>query len=318
MLMYIIVQGKDGTSKKPEEEKSAIEEMTNWETLAQIYPLKILLAEDYPINQKLALKILEKLGYHADLAGNGLEALAALEKKSYDIILMDVQMPEMDGVEATKRIAEKYSPNIRPKIIAMTANAIQGDREKYISLGMDDYVSKPISLQIVAKTLERWGESLGKKVHLPQETSQSKQEEERLEHQTLFPQEKSNSSSTPDYSAQMLIQESAIEDLKMVDGDGEPEFMREILGDFISQTPTEIHEILKALEDGQRDALKAVSHKLKGTSRQVGAVRLAMICEELEKKALSDDMEHLKKNSESLQKIYHETCTALEKIRTVG
>jgi len=108
-------------------------------------PIKVLLAEDNLINQKVALKMLRKIGLEADLAANGQEVLSALEHELYDLVLMDVQMPEMDGIEAAKRIREKW-PKV-PKIIALTAFALEGDREKCIEAGMDDYISKPIQIQ---------------------------------------------------------------------------------------------------------------------------------------------------------------------------
>ncbi|HPG38242.1 MAG TPA: response regulator [bacterium] len=114
--------------------------------MAQTIPLEILIAEDNVINQKLALRILSKLGYNADIAVNGLEAIKALKKKHYDLILMDIQMPEMDGFEATRNICEKWSAKKRPRIIAMTANAMEGDREKCLQAGMDEYISKPIQI----------------------------------------------------------------------------------------------------------------------------------------------------------------------------
>ena len=109
------------------------------------HPIKILLAEDNLINQKVALKMLRKIGFEADLATNGQEVLLALERQLYDLILMDVQMPEMDGIEAAKKIREKW-PKV-PKIIALTAFALEGDRDKCIEAGMDDYISKPIQIQ---------------------------------------------------------------------------------------------------------------------------------------------------------------------------
>ena len=108
------------------------------------HPLKILLAEDNPVNQKLALRLLMRMGYHADVAGNGLEAIAAIEGSAYDVVLMDVQMPELDGLEATRRIRARWPGAAGPRIVAMTANAMEGDRETCLAAGMDDYVSKPI------------------------------------------------------------------------------------------------------------------------------------------------------------------------------
>ncbi len=123
--------------------------------MASRHPLRILLAEDNAVNQKLALRLLSQMGYRADLASNGLEAVQAVERQPYDVILMDVQMPEMDGLEATRQICARWSPGERPRIVAMTASAMQGDREMCIAAGMDDYLSKPIRVEELVAALQR-------------------------------------------------------------------------------------------------------------------------------------------------------------------
>lgn len=125
------------------------------------YPMNILVAEDYIMNQKLALRVLSKLGYEADLAENGLEVLEAIKHKEYDVILMDVQMPEMDGLRATTLIRDQMIN--QPIIIAMTANALQESRDECLRAGMDDYISKPINLELLVAALERWGKLIKKK-----------------------------------------------------------------------------------------------------------------------------------------------------------
>jgi CheY-like chemotaxis protein len=117
--------------------------------------LRILLAENNLINQKVALKMLEQIGYRADLAANGVEALQALERQEYDVILMDIQMPEMDGETATRKIRAELLPERQPYIIAMTAHAMKGDRERYLQAGMDDYLSKPVQVKNLKNALER-------------------------------------------------------------------------------------------------------------------------------------------------------------------
>jgi CheY-like chemotaxis protein/nitrogen-specific signal transduction histidine kinase len=123
--------------------------------MAARHPLRILLAEDNVVNQKLALRILQQMGYRADLASNGLEAVESVERQTYDVVLMDVQMPEMDGLEASRRITTRWKPDARPRIVAMTANAMQGDREMCLAAGMDDYLTKPIRVDQLVEALNR-------------------------------------------------------------------------------------------------------------------------------------------------------------------
>lgn len=134
------------------------------EEVAPSLPINILIAEDDSINQKLLKRVLEKMGYMADIAENGLEALKAMEEKRYHLIFMDVMMPEMDGFEATRIIVEQYPKNIRPIIITTTANALTDDREKAILAGMDDYISKPFKMQDVKDKLDKWKDEILAKV----------------------------------------------------------------------------------------------------------------------------------------------------------
>ncbi len=122
--------------------------------LGRRHPLRILLAEDNLVNQKLATRILEQMGYRADLASNGKEALESVARQTYDVVLMDVQMPEMDGLEASRRINAQYPGGDRPRIVAMTANAMQGDREMCLEAGMDDYIAKPIRVEQLIAALQ--------------------------------------------------------------------------------------------------------------------------------------------------------------------
>ena len=124
------------------------------EGMAHGHPLRILLAEDNVVNQKLALRLLQQMGYRADLASNGVEAVEAVGRQLYDVVLMDVQMPEMDGLEASRQITTRWPAGQRPRIIAMTANAMQGDREMCLAAGMDDYITKPIRVHQLVQALQ--------------------------------------------------------------------------------------------------------------------------------------------------------------------
>jgi CheY-like chemotaxis protein len=148
VLIRILTKSRElAEASKPASEKPR---------LAEKYPLKILLAEDNAVNQKLALLILEKMGFRADAVANGQEVLESVGRQQYDVIFMDVQMPEMDGVEATHLIRQKF-PNSAPVIVAMTANAMEGDREKFLDEGMDEYLSKPISADAIEGVLIKIG-----------------------------------------------------------------------------------------------------------------------------------------------------------------
>ena len=122
---------------------------------AEINLMRILLAEDNVSSQKATLQMLKRLGYRADVVANGIEALHALERQSYDLVLMDVRMPEMDGLEATRIIRERW-PDNGPKVIAITAYALQGDREKCLAAGMNDYISKPVKIIELTEVLSKY------------------------------------------------------------------------------------------------------------------------------------------------------------------
>ncbi|MEI6668482.1 MAG: GAF domain-containing protein [Acidobacteriota bacterium] len=152
-LYDTVVTLLDGHRVLPGEERRSPERVTIDPEMARRHPLRILLVEDNHVNQKLALRLLSQMGYRADVASNGLEGLESVGRQHYDVVLMDVQMPEMDGLEATRRIRGSDGP--QPRIIAMTANAMEGDRDACLAAGMDDYVSKPIRVQELVDALEQ-------------------------------------------------------------------------------------------------------------------------------------------------------------------
>ena len=149
-----VLSNKDFSQEEDSRENG--QQMAASHDLGERYPLTILLAEDNAVNQKLAMLTLQKMGYEMDIVGNGLEALEAVAQKKYDLVFMDVQMPEMDGLEATQAITDKYGKE-RPVIVAMTANAMEGDREKFLGEGMDEYISKPISIDAIQTILIKIG-----------------------------------------------------------------------------------------------------------------------------------------------------------------
>ena len=149
-LVYILA-----TEERPAQREQVADKPQFDSEMGQRLPLRILLAEDNAVNQKLALRLLERLGYRADVAANGLEAIEALRRQPYDVVLMDVQMPDMDGLEATQAIHQEWPGERRPRIVAMTANVMKEDREACLAVGMDDYLGKPIRVEELIAALSR-------------------------------------------------------------------------------------------------------------------------------------------------------------------
>ncbi|MDQ4019400.1 MAG: PAS domain S-box protein, partial [Actinomycetota bacterium] len=208
-------------------------------------PLRILVAEDNEVNTKLALLLLERLGHRADVVGNGREALEALRRERYDVVLMDVEMPEMDGLEASRRIHAEWLNDRRPRIIAMTANAMQGDRETCLAAGMDDYLSKPIRRDELAAALER-APALG---------------------------------GSPSDSEDAL-DPAALEALEAATDD--PAFVAELVETFRRDAPKLLEAMRSSPEGSDGETLRRAAHTLKSNARTFGAGSLAELCEELE------------------------------------
>jgi CheY-like chemotaxis protein/HPt (histidine-containing phosphotransfer) domain-containing protein len=240
---------------KPKAQSRAVFDVS----MAERMPLRILLAEDNQINQKLVTLTLAKFGYQADVAGNGLEVVSALERQPYDVVLMDVQMPEMDGCEAAGEIRRLW-PGAGPRIIAMTANALEGDREVCLAAGMDDYLSKPISPQDLARALTRAAATGGASSAHPQASD-----------------EKGGS----------VIDLTGLMDTL---GEGGDLVFPELVRDFLDQSVQLIEEANGARRRGDSVTLERSAHTLKSIARAFGASRLADLCESLESAAKRGDL----------------------------
>jgi PAS domain S-box-containing protein len=221
---------------------------------------RILIAEDNAVNQKVAARQIEKLGYRADIAANGLEALESLSRIPYDLVLMDCQMPEMDGFEATAEIRRREGAGRHTTIIAMTANALEGDREKCLAAGMDDYLSKPVKVEELQGMLEQWlAES-------------SKAEEVR------------NSSSTGGTTAPVdmeRLQESA---------GGDKQLLLELVEMQLNQVKENIEKLRSAIGDGAAGEVARIAHTSIGGSATCGMVALVAPLQELERMAKEGEL----------------------------
>ena len=232
--------------------------------LGDRHPLRILLAEDNVVNQQLALRLLEKLGYRADVAGNGIEAIEALERQTYDLLLTDVQMPEMDGVEATRRIVERWDADARPRIVAMTAEAMQGDRERFLAAGMDDYLMKPVRIEELVTSIKATPRR-------PEGDVPARVED------------RAAATGEP-------VDERVIDRLLESTG-GDEAFLSDLIAQLLTDAPALVETAWAALERGDASEVHRAAHTLKSNAATFGAHRLADMCRELEEMT-KDDLPH--------------------------
>jgi signal transduction histidine kinase/DNA-binding response OmpR family regulator/HPt (histidine-containing phosphotransfer) domain-containing protein len=235
------------------------------------WPLRILLAEDNATIQKLTLKVLERLGYRADVAANGLEVLQALNRQAYDVVLMDIQMPEMDGLEATRRLRRELPPAQQPHVIAMTANAMQGDREMCLAAGMDDYISKPVRIGelVAALKASRSPNSTPLAQGQPREASQARG---------------ANGKGAPARSPALeaaALDPAALQGLLSLVG-GEFASLAELIASFLDEAPRLLAELDQSVASGDAAGVRRVAHSLKSNGADFGAATFAALCRELE------------------------------------
>jgi CheY-like chemotaxis protein/HPt (histidine-containing phosphotransfer) domain-containing protein len=243
--------------------------------------LRILLAEDNPMNQKVALRLLEQLGYRADVATNGLEAIAALERQPYDVVLMDVQMPELDGLDATRRICEQWPEESRPHIIAMTANALPEDREACFAAGMNDYVAKPIRAEELVAALKR---------AKPLSSNGAGREGGDLE-----------------------LDAAALGQLRDLGGD---EFLGEVIDAFLADAPELIATLRRSLDSRTSEELRRAAHTLKSNGATLGAADFAELCRSLEQRAKDGELDGASELVDRIEQDYGPLRDALTALRT--
>ncbi|NHC35623.1 response regulator [Scytonema millei] len=268
--------------------------------IAQTHPLNILLAEDNTVNQKVALLMLQQMGYRADVANNGLEVLAALQRQPYDVVLMDVQMPEMDGLEAARQICQRWFHPHKPRIVAMTANAMQGDREACLYAGMDDYLTKPVKIEHLAQALsqchpvedgsresgagsrEKRAEGAGgAEGEKPRATSH----QSLVTHYTLHPTPHTphphQSHHVPPLSSP-VIDPKALQALKEMAGEGGAATIAVVVDAYLEDTPKLIQTIQTAIASVNATELQRAAHTLKSSSATLGAMHFSQLSKQLE------------------------------------
>jgi CheY-like chemotaxis protein/HPt (histidine-containing phosphotransfer) domain-containing protein len=255
--------------------------------LGERHPLRILLAEDVVVNQQVAVRMLDRLGYTADVVSNGREALEAVKASCYDVVFMDMQMPEMDGLESTRRIRAEADEANQPYIIAMTANAMAGDREKCLESGMNDYVSKPAKLERMSQALER---------------SPSKIEERHRPEAIPSPQTVVVAKTRHDPEKVAAGARQVIAHLNRLSGDDDPEFRRTIMLTFLETASTFVSKLMVGFEEADVNKVQYASHSLKSSSQLVGASRLSSLCFEVESQTRSGTLDGLQQHPGLIQR----------------
>jgi len=317
-----MVLGKETLPASPDDIPSTtlITRHTIEETQAQAQ-IRILLAEDNLVNQKVAVRMLIKLGYRVDIATNGLEAVEAVGRATYDLIFMDCQMPEMDGYSATKLIrkteegrqnrsearreplTEKNSSTphsthrapSRLPIIALTANALKEDREACLEAGMDDFLGKPVKLEELSAMITKW---------LPDLTGT------KLVGHPITPNNGKHSTSLPP-----CLDETVLQNLKALGGKDEPEFFTTMVDQFLADLPRHLESIKQAIDQYDLDALMKAAHACKGSCRSIGALSLAEVSCTLELIGRKGIWDNAAKNFEQWLKEKDRTTQALKQTR---
>ena len=286
-------------------------------TLAQRLPLRVLLCDDNTINQKVALRLLQQMGYRADLAANGIEALAALDRQPYDLVFMDVMMPEMGGLEATRQIRERQAkksqfPIYKSSIIvvAMTASAMQGDREKCLAAGMNDYIAKPVRLEDMRAIVERWGattasrdETASPSATVSQPANNGAGASPAPASETPSPEGAAGAQST---SSGPIVQQHRAEpepgapaqpagaardclvdmDRLLDFTDGSLENLRELVTLYLNQTSEQLKQLATAIAANAAPEVRRLAHSCAGASATCGMRRLAPQLRELERQGM--------------------------------
>jgi CheY-like chemotaxis protein/HPt (histidine-containing phosphotransfer) domain-containing protein len=233
-------------------------------TLTDAAPL-ILVAEDSQVNQLLAVRLLDQCGYRVEVVNDGNEALRAVQQTDYAAVLMDCQMPELDGYQATQEIRRRENGGSHLPIIAMTAHSMAGDREKCLAAGMDDYVSKPIRLQVLISALGRW---------VP------------VEHQPERLDGASSARPSGENGGSEVLDRTVLDELHVLG----PVDAREVVELYFRDCAAQIPLLAAAAASGDGDAVAALAHRLKGASLTVGAALVSSIAAELEARGRAGDL----------------------------
>ncbi|KAF0178892.1 MAG: multi-sensor hybrid histidine kinase [Limisphaerales bacterium] len=264
-------------------------------SMSERLPLRLLLADDNIINQKVGVKMLQRLGYRPEVAANGVEVLKLLEQQPFDLIFLDVQMPEMDGFEAARRIHAQWPDQRRPRLVAMTGNALEGDREKCLEAGMDDYVAKPVRITELQAVIERWG--LERQATVPAGDGSAPA--------VAIPAE---AAPAPTLDATIIAELN-----EMKSKDGVP-LLHELIDLFAQNAPKHLEQIKTSGDNLQQLAFAA--HVFRGMSLNLGANALGNLCQELETLATGGNTLGIPALIPKIEEAFKLTLAAFERLRS--
>jgi len=266
-------------------------------TMAERLPLRLMLADDNLINQKVGVKMLQRLGYRPEVAANGVEALKLLEQQPFDLIFLDVQMPEMDGFEAARRIHSQWPDRRRPRLVAMTGNALEGDREKCLEAGMDDYVAKPVRITELQAVIERWG-------------AQRRTDLAGTDTAQLAPDLPTEAAAAPILDATII---GELSEMKFKEG---VPLLHELIDLFAQNAPKHLEQIKHSGDNLQQLAFAA--HVFRGMSLNLGANALGNLCQELEALATAGNTLGIPALIPKIEAAFKATSVEFERIRKNG
>lgn len=258
-LMKIFTGEKTDMEKSPTASESEVKQVEN---------LRILLAEDNVVNQKVILLQLKQLGHQADVAANGIEVLEALQRQPYDVVLMDVQMPEMDGLEATRTIREQWSPELCPYIIAIAGNATSEERDKCLEVGMNDFITKPMKVPELKQALEEVS-------RIDIDMTTWKNINDTNTNENFNNNIKNNSLIKP----KLILDETMLESIVSMGG---KELLGEIIDDYLNFSPSRLTAIREAIVVDDANELRITAHALRSSTANLGGVTVGKICNQLE------------------------------------
>jgi CheY-like chemotaxis protein/HPt (histidine-containing phosphotransfer) domain-containing protein len=256
------------------------------------------------VNQEVAMRTLEKIGYRADLVQNGIEALEALRRQPYDVVLMDIEMPQMDGLTATRQIREEWQnrPEPAPKIIAITAYAMEGDRQKCFAAGMDGYITKPFRIKALASALE-------------QIQSGATQTESGDPMQSTFVSDHLFGSNPPPPrggEGEPVLDRQILDSLRDMAGPKAAAMLSLIIGNYLEDAPERLQEIREAVAQGDPEGLRQGAHSMRSSSANLGALTLANLLKELENLGRAGTTANAQTLLTQVEKEYEKVIKALE------